>query len=401
MLATMLAETVALLRAHTRPLGFGFLVAGLSSFGQTYFIALTNAGMRTAFGVSDGALGIAYAGATLASGLLLAWAGRTLDRWSPRACAVGVGLALALACALAALAPSLPVMALAFFLLRFLGQGLMPHIALTTTARGFAQDRGKALGIVALGFAAGEAVLPPVFVVLAAAAGWRAVWWGAAALVLAGVALAWRLAPPDPSPAPLRGGVARRDPFWRDRRTVLIMPAILTPPFVITIFFFHQVRLAEELGWSLGVIAAGFTGMALLRAWAMIQVGPVIDRVGAVRLLPVFLLPLGVGLAAILAGATGQAAAIVYLLAVGLTSGVSTTVSTAVWAELFGTARLGAIRAAAAGAGVIASAVAPALSGLLLDAGVTLWWQALGCLTALLAASALTLPVVRSQGRGT
>lgn len=395
----MLADYAALVRAHPRPLAFAFLLAILSSFGQTFFIALATAGMRTEVGVSDGALGSSYAMATLVSGVALGWAGRGIDRLPLRAYAAGVGGLLALACAAAAMAPGLAAMTIAFFLLRLSGQGLMSHTAMTATVRCFPQDKGKALGLAALGFAAGEALLPPAVVALDGAFGWRGVWWVAAGTVLAGMAIALALVPR----APQRGGtppaVGASPPkparLWRDRRMWRVLPAVLAPPFVVTGFFFHQVRLAEEMGWSLGVVAGAFAGFAVMRAGAMLGIGPVMDRIGAAPLLPFFLLPLMLAMGMILAGGLGSAMAVGYLLIAGLTSGVSTSLATALWADFFGLERLGAVRAAVAAAAVVASALAPAIFGVLLDLGVTLWWQALGCLLFMLLASLLTLPVAR------
>ena len=166
------------------------------------------------------------------------------------------------------------------------------------------------------------------------------------------------------------------------------MPAVLAPPFVVAGLFFHQVRLAEELGWDLGTVATAFAGFTAARAWAMLRAGPMIDRTGAARLLPLFLLPLAGAMAAILVGGGCPAAAFAYLLATGLTTGVATTLTTALWAEFYGAGRLGAVRAAVAGAAVVSSALAPAVFGALLDLGVSLRWQAAGCLGYLLAASA-------------
>lgn len=356
----MFADYVALIRAHPRPLAFAFLLATLSSFGQTFFIALSGAGMRAEFGVSDGALGTSYAMATLASGLTLGWAGRGIDRVPLRLYATGAGALLVMACTATALAWNLAAMTLAFFLLRLSGQGLMTHTAMTATVRRFPQDKGKALGVAALGFAAGEALLPPVVVALDGAIGWRGVWWVAAATILVGMVAALRLLPPGPDRGGGAGGSGPSTPpkaqegLWRDPRMWLVMPAVLAPSFVVTGFFFHQVRLAEEMGWNLGVVAGGL----------------------------------------------GSAMAVAYLLVAGLTSGVSTTLTTALWAEFFGLERLGAVRAAVAGAGVIASALAPAMFGVLLDLGVTLQWQASGCLVLMLAASVLTAPVARAARNG-
>ena len=74
-----------------------------------------------------------------------------------------------------------------------------------------------------------------------------------------------------------------------------------------------------------------------------------IDRTSATRLLPIFLLPLAGAMSALLVGSGRPAAAPVCLLATGLTTGVATTLTTALWAEFYGAGRLGAVRAAVAG----------------------------------------------------
>ncbi len=191
----MLAEYLSFARAHPRPLLSAFLLCALSSFGQTFFVALSNEPVRREFGISDGALGGAYAVATIGSGPTLGWAGRWIDR------------------------------------------------------------------------------LP----------------------------------------------------------------------------------LAEELGWDLGMVATAFAGFAAARALAMLRAGPMIDRTGVTRLLPFFLLPLAGAMAALLVGGGRPAAAFGHLLATGLTAGVATTLNTALWAELYGAGRVGAVRAAVAGAALMSS----------------------------------------------
>jgi MFS family permease len=73
--------------------------------------------------------------------------------------------------------------------------------------------------------------------------------------------------------------------------------------------------------------------------------------------------------------------------------------TTAMWAEFYGVERLGAVRAAVAGAGVIASALAPAVFGWLLDVGITLHTQALWSLIGMVLAALLTMPVARPWHR--
>lgn len=389
----IVAGYLSFARSHPGPLGFGASLTWLSSFGQTFFIALTGGAIASAFALSDGALGTAYAAATLVSGFLLGPGGRLIDRVALRAYLGAAVLLLATGCFVIGTASGLAAIIAGYFLLRLGGQGLMVHIAMTTTARRFAQDRGKALGLVALGLAIGEAMLPPLVVALLPHVGWRWIWFACAAIVLAAgagiIALTSgaRRATPLPGTTPASQGRS----IWRDRRFLAAIPAVLAPSFVTTGFFFHQVRLAEERGWALAVVAAGFVAFAAIRAASMLFVGPVIDRIGSIRLLPWFLAPLCLSMGVIMAWPRSDIAPLLYLATAALTAGVATTLITSVWTEMYGPARIAAVRASAAAAGVIASALAPTIFGVLIDRGVSLAAIAAGCLAAMVAASVLTL----------
>ena len=180
---------------------------------------------------------------------------------------------------------------------------------------------------------------------------------------------------------------------------LLMQPAVQAPPFIMTGFLFNQVRLADEMGWSLAVWAAAFPVFALVRAMGMLLAGPVIDRAGAARLLPVYLAPLGVAMAALVLGRGSHVSTLVFMVAAGLTNGVVATISTALAAQMYPPERLAAVRSAMAGGLLVAAAAAPAVFGLLLDAGLGLRWQAGACLVGLVLASVLTVPVARRAGR--
>lgn len=403
----MIRSYLVLAARHPRALAFGALLLALSSFGQTFFVALYGDQIRAAYGVGEGTFGIVYGAATLASGVLLGWVGRLIDRVSLARYALGSAALFAAACVALAIGSSVAVLCLALFGLRLGGQGLMVHIALTAIARRFAAERGRALGLVALGLSLGEAALPSVAVALDPAIDWRLVWIACGGLILAGTAGAVRwLAPalgtPTASPAtvdavaPVSGaavaggamagmavaGGAASAPdgpsLARDPRFLLAMPAIMAPSFIVTGLFFHQIHLAGAQGWDLEWVAAAFVGFAVARSAALLLAGAMIDRIGSARLLPTFLLPLGLGLVAVvLVG--HPAVALVYFVTAGITSGVSSTLSTALWTEVYGLARLGAVRATAAAANVVASALAPAMMGALIALGVAIDAQVLGC----------------------
>src|SRR5262249_16051390 len=145
----------------------------------------------------------------------------------------------------------------------------------------------------------------PLAVSMIAAIGWRWSWVVGAGVVLIGTAIALAFLPHQPDEA---GAIAARrktlaetprTALWRDPRMLLTLPAILASPFIGTGFFFHQARLAEEKGWSLAWIAGWFAVYAACQAVAQVAIGPVIDRFGPRRLMPLFLMPLGVSMLAL------------------------------------------------------------------------------------------------------
>ncbi len=68
------------LRDNARWLAGGFLLTFFSSFGQTFFIALSAGQIRGEFDLSHGEFGTLYMAATLASALTLPRLGRIVDR---------------------------------------------------------------------------------------------------------------------------------------------------------------------------------------------------------------------------------------------------------------------------------------------------------------------------------
>jgi len=379
---------------HRRGLTFGALLMALSSFGQTYYVSLFGADFRAAFHLSDGALGAAYAAGTVCSALTLTWAGRLIDLTTVRRYAWCVAALLCFACLLAAGAQNVAMLCIAFYFLRLGGQGLMMHTALTATARAYPEDAGKALGIAALGFSIAQAMLPPLTVLVIAGVGWRLTWGGSALAVLAVTAIALAFLPHQPDEA---GAIAARRKtlaetpraaLWRDPRMLLTLPALLAAPFIITGFFFHQARLAEEKGWTLAWIAGWFVVYAAFQAVAQVAIGPIIDRFGARRLMPLFLVPMAIGMLALSVSRSIWAAP-VYLIFAGLSLAVASTLATALWVDLYGPALLARVRSAVEALLVVSTGASPILFGYLIDWGVPLRDQAAGCLAYIVVASLL------------
>jgi len=397
----MVKAYIEFTRTNWQPLLFGALLMALSSFGQTYFVAVSGSYFREDFNLSDGGLGATYAVGTILSAMTLTWAGRLIDYTTVRRFTWGVALVLATACLLVAVSANFIMLAVAFYFLRLGGQGLMTHTALTATARAFPQDAGKALGVIALGMSVALGLFPIAGVTMMEQLGWRAAWMINAGLVIAGVAIAL-LFLPRLGDKPIRNRKDRSNdsssnkPLWRDRRLLLTFPAMLAGPFIVTGFFFHQTRLAEQKGWDISVVAGSFAAFAIVQAVASVVIGPVIDRVGPKRLLPVFLLPQA--LAMLLIGLISVPwIAPVYMVLLAASMALGSTLATALWVDLFGTIELARVRSAVEAGTVIASGASPIIMGVLIDAGIPLSWQALGCCAYTLLASVATIGVMRTK----
>lgn len=370
-------------------LAAGFLLMFSSALGQTFFIAVFSDELRRAFAIGNGAFGSYYMVATLTSAVILAWIGKLADRERLRGMSVLTlgGLALT-ALAMAGLQAGwmlLPVIVG----LRLFGQGLLCHIAVTAMARWFDHNRGKAIAIAAMGNPASQAVFPAIALVLIQAIGWRMTWVvGAAFIIGVSVPLTLLLLRREPGTVIRRsaaGGTARptggrhwtRAEVLRDPGFYLLMPGILAPPFVATGIFFQQVAIVQAKGWSLGWFVGWFGLNAAATIVAAFATGWVVDRVGSMRVLPFCLFPLAIG-AGLLALITDPIVVPVFMLLGGIAMGSSSTLLGSLWAELYGTRHLGAIRSLVASGTVLASALAPGLMGVLLDQGVGITAQLAG-----------------------
>ena len=373
-------------------LGFGLLLACFSSFGQTFYIGLFGAAIREEFALDHAGFGGLYMAGTLISGVAFAFAGRLIDRFPLRRYATLALLGLAAACAVMASASGAILLVVALCALRFFGQGLVTHTAHTATARHFDRNRGKALSIVMLGHPLGEALLPPVAVAAAALLGWREVWWAASAvLLLAILPSALLLLPPMPAPArPAAARVGAWSMLFGDWRFLLALPAVLAPAFVSTGYAFHIVPLAAGHGWGMELIAAAFTAFAIAKVATSLAAGPAIDRFGSRALLPAMLLPL-IATCLVLSAGTATWMAFLFMALLGASGGLTQTLLSAIWAEVYGVGQLGAIRSVYFVLMVFSSALAPAVLGRAIDAGASLADIGLVCAVFMVGAKLLLL----------
>ncbi|NNF40269.1 MAG: MFS transporter [Woeseiaceae bacterium] len=396
------------LKENYRWIAGGFLLTYFSSFGQTFFISGSISEWRAAFDLSHGDFGRLYMFATLASALCLPFAGRLVDVMPVHRLILLVMPVLAVATLVAAYAPSLAVLIFAIFVLRLFGQGMMTHIALTATGRWFSAQRGRAVSLVVLGHQGGEATLPLLFAGLAATHGYRSGWLAGTLLLLLGLPLAY-LAYRQPRTPQLQAAEAKtaapavrswtrtevlRDPvFW------VLLTGVLAPPFIGTTIFYHQDYLAELGGWPPQFFALSLSLMAITTVVFALVSGALIDRFRAAAVLPFFLLPLGASCFVLSINGPAELLFLVMML-LGISYGFSSTLSGAVWPEIYGVAHLGAIRSVIVSAMVFSTAAGPGITGTLIDAGVALpeqmRWLGGYCLAAALALGLASLHIIRS-----
>ena len=406
------------LRANTRFIAFGFVLTLASSFGQTFFIALFSDGIRGAFSLSDGQFGLTYSLATLASGFSIIWLGSLIDRLELRVMTLAVCAGMIAAALLMALSPKVLVLAMAIYLLRLNGQGLLGHIATTCMARYFHRDRGKAISLASLGYPTGEAVLPVLAVGAIGMIGWRHTWLAIAGLLLmtlipmvlwllvghgdrhrahvAEIDDAQRRTADDADSTKAIGRQWTRSEVLRDPRFAMILPATIAPAFILTGLFFHQVRMVEEQGWRLEWFAACFVGYAESQLFSALGSGELIDRIGARRILPLYLLPLMTGLLVLMMFKHAVAAPVLMLVLLGLTSGMVGPLVNSTWAELYGIKHLGSIRALSTACMVFSTSGSPFLMGALIDLGVRIDAIAAGLCLLAGVASVLAFVALRS-----
>jgi MFS family permease len=377
---------LSFLAENRRWLATGILLALGACLGHTWFIALFAGEIRAEFGLSDGQWGLIYTAATLSSAALLFGRGGWADTVPLSRLAQMVAIAFAGAAVLMALGQTIWTLGIAVFLLRFCGQGMFSHIQQTAMARWFITTRGRAMAIANLGYTTGQILLPLPAVLLMGWIGWRMSWLVVAAILLMFilpllVVLLRQDRAPQGSTGGMIGAPGLGGQHWRRREALrhwlfwALVPLMLTPGYVGTVVFFHQVHVAEIKGWTLIAMAPAYPAWALSEVAAAFVAGWAADRFGPARLLPLTVLPMGVGIALIGMGET-PLAWITGIGLIGVTQGMTNTIWGTLLPATYGTNHIGSVRAVAAAVLVVSTALGPGMGGVIIDAGISVPQQA-------------------------
>lgn len=362
-------------------LAFGLLMTFFSSFGQTFLLSLYVPSIEQLLDISNTEFGTIYAVATIGSALTLPWVGGYYDKVETWRYTLMVIAGLFAALLLLSFSYHVIMVMIGFYGLRLFGQGLMTHTSVSSMARYFGADRGKAIGAASLGHPAGEASLPILITLLMGSIGWRGALQVSAltsVLVVAPLALyllsrsktrirAYRMQ--NHAGKQHRQKVAilkmlRQNKFW------VIAPVLFVVGFTNTAIFFFQLKLGEARGWSPEWVAGSISAFALAGAIGMTTIGSFVDRFTARKLFPYHMIPYLLGLLALIVF-EHKLVYPVALTLIGLGHGTGRTIKDAMLAEIYGTDIIGQIRSLFITVMVISTAIGPVVFGILLDLEVS------------------------------
>jgi len=359
-----------------------------SSPGQTFLISLFGGEIRADLGLSDGEFAAIYSAATLGSAIVLVWSGSLVDKVDLKKISIAIVIGLGLGCGMMSVSAGVFSLLVSLFFIRQLGQGLMFVTSATAMVRYLDQHKGKSSALAGMGYAVSEAVMPSIVVVLLLWFGWR-ISWQIAGVVLVLVmvpAILYLLRNHDQRHQKYNEELLARDntadPTYRirqwtrsevvrDKLFYLFAPGLMSQPLMFTGFIFHQVHLVESKGWSLSAWASLFAMYALVSVGTKIVTGILVDRVGAIRMVPLVALPMGIGLV-ILSLSSDLVWGGVFLALTGITVGFQSTLTAPFWSEMYGNRHLGSIKSLGTSVMVFCTALSPVIIGWSIDKDISM-----------------------------
>ncbi len=373
---TRYARATTFLKTEWRFLLFGFLLAFFSAPGQTFFISLFSGIIREELNLSHGDFGTIYAIGTIASAVTLIPLGRLVDTVRLRKIAFAIIIALALAALHFSFVGSVITLTIGIYFLRLSGQGMMSHLYATAMTRRYEAERGRALSVAIFGHPASEFIMPLFVFAMLAVMPWQQVWQVTSLLVVV-IMVPAVLFLTGRSEAQDGGGVdamaAGRDGHhWtqgevlRDIRFWMLSGLVLAPSFTSTGLFFHQIYFVEAKGISLATWVAGYAFFSVFSILSSFAGGYLVDKFSAQRIAPITVSGLTIAVFTLYLIGPGIGV-FVYFVIFGIAQGLAYATTTPIWAEIYGTKHLGAIKAIAQSMMVFASAMSPVTLGLMID----------------------------------
>jgi len=397
--------------------------------GQTMTVSLFNTSLREAFGISELALNTAYTIATVSAAFPLVLVGRLADRCGVRRMMALTAIAFGIGCFSMTLAQNLATVFIAFFLLRFLGQGALALVSQHALAMWFHRRLGTIHGIKQVLVFAIWIPFPTLTLWLIEEIGWRhtySVFGAAIALVITPLALTLvRNKPedlglrvdndgapdesdfediaPDPTGVdPEAGaGTAPREPGFTLSEAVstraywTLASAFFVPPLVGTAMLFDMQPILAVHGIGAKAAAAPTSAWITTMAIMALPSGWVTDRFRPSIVLPAGMGMIGLG-SIVLIAAESALVASVSMSCFGVGQALVMACAAATVARFFGRANHGAIRSSLTRIGVFGTGLGPIFTALSVrftgGYGAGLWLFVAMCLPVVVLAMSLERP---------
>jgi MFS family permease len=246
----------------------------------------------------------------------------------------------------------------------------MTHTSSTGIAKHFDEHRGRALGFTALGHPAGQFILPLLVVPLIAFAGWRSslLYLAAAAMVLV-IPTLWAISPVtgfEPDIAEKKNKSEVDGNYFKSLKFWIIAANTFVVPFLCTAIFLYQYSMGQNKGWDVSWVAFSFAFYAVFNAAALLLSGNLVNRFSGKKLFPLYLIPAFAALVVIALTDSKWVFPLFYAL-LGISSGLGSTIKTAVQVEVYGSGNLGKIRSYFSTLLVLSTALGPPAFGYFID----------------------------------
>lgn len=355
---------------------YGFLIVFFASFGQTFFISLFNNDIKNIYSLTDGQFGLVYALATTLSSLFLINFAKLIDYIDLRIYSFLVTSGLFFACLAIYFLPSnIFYLFVIIFSLRFFGQGAMSHAGLTTMARYFGKDRGKAISVGNLGGMIGVMFLPIIIVYLSNFFNFEQIWFICSLSLLLFLPILYLiLSNHTVRQKRFTNSISEISKKWKtielikNKYFLIYLPITLAFPFIATGLVFHQIFIFTQKGWTIEMLGTGFIFLGGFSIVGLVVGGPLIDILNPRKAILFILLPIFLGII-ILVLSDSFLFLIIYMSLYGFNLGISAPFSGSLWAEIFGVESLGTVKALFHAISVLSSALSPVVFGLIIDSG--------------------------------
>ena len=360
---------------------FGFIFTFFSSFGQSFFLGLFNSSIRDALSITHGQFGTIYASATLLSSLVIIWVGKKIDDIDVFKFGTFVTLLLSFSCYFFSKVSSVTFLFIAFFLMRFSGQGLMSHTATTTISRYFTKSRGKALSTGWFGLSTAEFILPVFIIYLLTFMEWRSIWINISFVILLlpiisyllikNIKLDSREIDNNKNKRNIKIKNWKRIEVIKDYRFYIVCANMLAMPWIATGIFVYQSFILSSKNWGPYVIAQSFMAYSILSVITLFIAGFLIDKFSSRKLLIYMNLPFLLSLFLIIVF-DKPIVSFLFLGLIGISNGLANVLGSSTWAEVYGVKHIGSIKALTTALMVFSTAFGTAVFGLFIDKGFSI-----------------------------